>query len=270
MLVVEVKFSEKGRVYYFDGSMVESLNKGDFVIVDHNEANEFAEIVAKPKNVENFCKQQELKKVVRKATEKDKETHNNWIKKEKDAIPIIEKSVQKFELKMKLVEVKYNFDGSKLLVVYTADERVDFRELVRELASKFKTRIELRQIGFRDEAKMCGGCGACGQELCCRRFLSDYTQVTIKMAKTQNLALNPNKINGVCGKLMCCLEYEYPEYKQLQDKMPPIGSVVLSPDGEGEVVYHDFIKEEVMLKFKKKDKDDIEKLKSYTLDKLKF
>ncbi len=257
-IVVEVKFTENGRVFYFDASLFPDLKKNDRIVVDYNDVDEFAVVVSKPKE-KNVCPHK-LQKVLRVATEKDIELNEKWLKKSIDAIPLVEKSVQKYGLVMKLVDVKYNFGGGKLLITYTADDRVDFRELVRELASIFKTRIELRQIGLRDEAKLCGGCGPCGQELCCRRFLSDYPQVAIKMAKTQGLALNPSKINGVCGKLMCCLEYEYPEYKKAQEKMPPLSSIVECPDGEGEVVYHDLIKEEVVVKI---IKEEIYELKSF-------
>ena len=266
-IVVEVKFSENGRVYYFDASSFLDLKKGENVIVDADGCNEFAVVLKKPKEVPKSNLKGELKSVIRRATKQDLETHNNWLKKEKDAVPLIEKSVQKFNLDMKLVDVKYNFDGSKILIIYTADGRVDFRELVRELASIFKTRVELRQIGSRDEAKMCGGCGVCGQELCCRRFLDDYNQSTIKMAKAQGLALNPSKINGVCGKLMCCLEYEYPEYKKVQDKMPALNSKVTFEGGEGIVVFQDLLKEQVVLKV---EKEDASEFKTFDLDQIKF
>lgn len=193
--------------------------------------------------------------------------YEKWLKKEEEAVPLIEKSIEKFKLTMKITSIKYTFDGSKMLISYTSDDRVDFRELVRDLASMFRTRIELRQIGTRDEAKIHGGCGACGQELCCHRFLKDYPQVTIKMAKTQSLALNPNKINGVCGKLMCCLNYEFATYRDIQAKMPAIGTRVSSVDGEGEVVYQDLLKEKVTLKLTKEDGFE---LQSYALSELKF
>ena len=266
-IIVEVKFNENGRAYYFNAEGFLDLVKGDGVLVDSNNSTDFGIVVAKPKEVDISAIRGELKSIIRKATADDWATCKRWKQKEQDAFPLIEKSIQKFNLVMKLTDVKYSFDGSKILISYTSDDRVDFRELVRDLASIFRTRVELRQIGPRDEAKKCGGCGPCGQELCCRRFLNDYQSVTIKMAKSQGLALNPSKINGVCGKLMCCLEYEFPVYRDIQAKMPLLGTRVSTIDGEGEVVYQDLLKEQVVLRFKK---DDGFETKSYDLTDLKF
>lgn len=266
-VIVEVKFSENGRAYFFNAESFPDLVKDDGVLVDSNNSTDFGIVTGKPREVSASSVRGDLKNIIRKATPEDWNVYKKWRDKEREAVPLIEKSIQKFNLVMKLTDVKYSFDGSKILISYTSDDRVDFRELVRDLASIFKTRVELRQIGARDEAKICGGCGPCGQELCCRRFLNDYQQVTIKMAKCQGLALNPNKINGVCGKLMCCLGYEFDTYRDLQAKMPSLGTRVSTADGEGEVVYQDLLKEQVTLKFRK---DDGFENRSYALKDLKF
>lgn len=264
---VQVKFTDSGKAYDFDAEGFADLQKGDFVLVDSNDAADFGIVATKPTEVQPENLRGELKRVLRKATAEDIATREKWEKKEKDARKSVEERVKNHGLDMKLCEVKYSFDGSKILISYTSDDRVDFRELVRDLASLFRTRVELRQIGARDEAKACGGYGPCGQEVCCRRFLGDYRQVSIKMAKAQGLALNPNKINGVCGKLMCCLDYEFSTYRDLQSKLPQLGTRISTADGEGEVAYQDILKQRITLKFV--DDKGVE-FRDYGLDELKF
>lgn len=264
---VQVRFTENGKAYDFDAEGFADLEKGDFVLVDSNDAAEFAVVTGKPVEIQPESMRGELKRVLRKATKEDIATHEKWRQQEQDARKSIEDKVRNHGLDMKLCEVKYSFDGSKILISYTSDDRVDFRELVRDLASLFRTRVELRQIGARDEAKVCGGYGPCGQEICCRRFLDDYTQVSIKMAKAQGLSLNPNKINGVCGKLMCCLEYEFGTYRDLQSKLPQLGTRISTADGEGEVTYQDILKQRVTLKFV--GENGVE-FRDYGLEELKF
>lgn len=209
--VVGVRFKKVGKAYYFDPGDLK-LGMGDHVIVETARGVEYGEIVMLRREVDEKKIVQPLKKIIRKATPKDDEHLKHNKEKEKDAYVVCQKKIADYKLDMKLIDVEYTFDNNKILFYFTADGRVDFRELVKDLASVFKTRIELRQIGVRDEAKMLGGLGVCGRPLCCNTFLGEFQPVSIKMAKEQNLSLNPAKISGTCGRLMCCLKYEQQVY----------------------------------------------------------
>ena len=233
--VTGVRFKENGKVYYFDkGSF--NLKDGCHVIVDTARGPEFGEVAFAAKSIPESSLVPPLRSVVRLATEEDLHHHEDNKRREAEAFAICLEKIPKHGLTdMKLVEAQYTFDNSKLLFYFTSPGRVDFRELVKDLASVFKTRIELRQIGIRDEAKLLGGLGACGRTLCCSTFLSDFGQVTIKMAKEQSLSLNTGKISGCCGRLMCCLQFEYATYAEETAKTPPVDAVVKTPDGVGTV-----------------------------------
>ncbi len=233
--VIGVKFKTEGRVYFFDPDG-KQLSVGDFVIVETARGMECGEVAESNRQVSDDKIVKPLKKLVRIATEADKATLRENKEKEKKAFATCEKMVLSHGLDMKLVDVEYSFDGSKILFFFTADGRVDFRNLVKDLASTFHTRIELRQIGVRDEAKMLGGLGICGQPFCCSRFLDDFQPVSIKMAKEQGLSLNPTKISGSCGRLMCCLKYEQDAYEYLWSFTPRVGWSVKTPSGDGVVV----------------------------------
>ena len=233
--VVGVRFRQMGKVYYFDPRGI-AVAQGANVIVEPARGVEFGLCVAENKLVPNTEIVLPLRPVIRLATKEDELHHQENSKKEKEAFDICLGKIEKHGLEMKLIDVEYTFDNNKLLFYFSADGRVDFRELVKDLASVFKTRIELRQIGIRDEAKMIGGLGACGRPFCCKTFLSDFAQVSIKMAKEQNLSLNSAKISGTCGRLMCCLRYESEAYEYELKKTPKVDSVVDTPDGEGVVV----------------------------------
>lgn len=233
--IVGVRFKKVGKTYYFAPGNL-NLKVGQNVIVETARGTEFGEIVIPNRQVDESMVSNPLKPVVSIATDADiKQVEENKIK-EKKAFDIFNEKVKKHQLTMKLVDVEYTFDGSKISFYFTADGRIDFRELVKDLASTFRTRIELRQIGVRDEAKTLGGIGICGKELCCKQFLGEFIPVSIKMAKEQNLSLNPTKISGNCGRLMCCLKYEQEAYEELGKTMPRIGAVVETPDGRGEVI----------------------------------
>lgn len=232
--VTGVRFKANGKIYYFDRSGV-SVKDGDYVIVDTVRGCEFGEVVFANKEISESNLVLPLRPVIRLANHDDKLHHEENRKKEEEATSICLEKIQKHGLDMKLVDVQYTFDNSKLIFYFTSSGRVDFRDLVKDLASVFKTRIELRQIGIRDEAKILGGLGACGRSLCCATFLSDFAQVSIKMAKEQNLSLNSGKISGCCGRLMCCLQYEYKTYAEETLKTPPVDSIVKTSDGIGVV-----------------------------------
>ena len=255
--VVGVRFKKAGKIYYFDPSDFK-INKGDSLIVETARGIEFGECVINPKEVSENEIVAPLKSVLRIATEEDIKRHNENKAKEKEAFSICLEKIELHGLVMKLIDVEYTFDNNKVIFYFTADGRVDFRELVKDLATIFKTRIELRQIGVRDEAKMIGGLGPCGRPLCCSSFLGDFTSVSIKMAKEQNLSLNPTKISGICGRLMCCLNYEQETYEDIRKKMPRIGSIIKTERGQGEVVANNTIKETVKAKIRIQDEEVIE------------
>lgn len=233
--VIGVRFKEVGKIYYFDPDGQE-LKKGDRVIVETVRGVECGEVALENREISDEEIVKPLKKLIRKADEKDLRTLEENKKKEKNAFGICQKKIADHKLDMKLVDVEYTFDGGKVLFCFTADGRVDFRELVKDLAGVFRTRIELRQIGVRDESKMIGGLGICGRPFCCRSFLGDFQPVSIKMAKEQGLSLNPTKISGTCGRLMCCLKYEQNAYEYLLKITPKPGAIVETAEGAGTVV----------------------------------
>ena len=233
--VIGVRFRTAGKVYYFDPLDLD-IKKGSHVIVETARGIEYGTVVGDVKEVEDEKVVAPLKSVLRIATEKDDEQEKKNKEKEKDAFKICLEKIKKHGLEMKLIDAEYTFDNNKVLFYFTADGRVDFRELVKDLASVFKTRIELRQIGVRDETKIRGGIGICGRPLCCHTHQSDFIPVSIKMAKEQNLSLNPTKISGVCGRLMCCLKHEEDTYEEINKRLPNVGDYVTTPDGlKGEV-----------------------------------
>lgn len=233
--VVGVRFKKAGKIYYFDPNDIE-INKNDFVIVETARGVEFGQVVVGPKQVLEEDIISPLKSVIRIATEEDENQHTENKIKEKEALEICMEKIQGHSLDMNLVDVEYTFDNNKVIFYFTADGRVDFRELVKDLAAVFKTRIELRQIGVRDEAKMLGGIGPCGRSLCCSTWLGDFEPVSIKMAKDQNLSLNPTKISGLCGRLMCCLKYENDAYESAKEQLPDLGEKIETKHGIGRVV----------------------------------
>ena len=260
--IIGVQFQENGKMYYFDSSDIE-VKTGDYVIVDTARGNDLGEVVMGTREVDEENWHTPLKKVIRLADEQDiKHGQENRVK-EKEAFGICQKKIAEHKLEMKLVSVEYAFDNSKILFFFTANGRVDFRSLVKDLASVFKMRIELRQIGVRDEAKMLGGLGPCGRPICCGSFLDQFQPVSIKMAKEQNLSLNPTKISGVCGRLMCCLKYEQEHYEMTRKKMPKIGREVITPDGIGPVTDLNIVKETVFVRLTNGDTSEI---KEYPLE----
>jgi len=265
--VVGVSFKKAGKIYYFDPGDFE-LETGDNVIVETARGIEFAEVVIGKKEVSEDEIVAPLKDVIRKATLKDREKHEKNQELEVEAFDICLKKIDKHGLPMKLIDVEYTFDHNKIIFYFTADGRVDFRELVKDLASVFKTRIELRQIGVRDEAKMLGGLGPCGLPVCCATFLRDFQPISIKMAKKQNLSLNPAKISGLCGRLMCCLQYEATTYRQLKKDMPNIGEKIELRMGKGKVVDRNLVKHtvEVDIGTEETVEVNIEELDDYSLN----
>lgn len=233
--VVGVRFKKAGKIYYFDPGDL-SIQKDEFVIVETVRGVEYGRVVIPRKQVGENDVVLPLKKVVRIADQKDRLIVEENKTAAKEAYDVCSEKVNEHQLDMKLVDVEYTFDRNKVIFYFTADGRVDFRELVKDLASIFRTRIELRQIGVRDEAKMLGGIGPCGRMLCCSTYLGDFEPVSIKMAKDQNLSLNPTKISGLCGRLMCCLKYENDEYETAKEQLPDLGETILTPDGRGKVV----------------------------------
>ena len=232
--IISVKFKENGRAYSFDPAGIKA-EQGEYVIVETQNGTEIGTVSAANHEVAKDAIVKPLKKVIRKATEKDMARMEDNKRKEKEAFGICEELILAHKLDMKLVEVEYSFDANKIVFFFTSDGRVDFRELVKDLASRFHTRIELRQIGVRDEAKMLGGLGICGRPYCCKQFLNDFQPVSIKMAKEQGLSLNPTKISGSCGRLMCCLKYEQDAYEYLNSLTPSVGSTVKTPEGNAVV-----------------------------------
>lgn len=244
---VGVRFKKAGKIYYFDPGELE-INIDDNVVVETIRGIEFGKAVLGIREVPEEEIIAPLKKVLRIATEEDNRVYESNNLKEKEAFDICLQKINQHNLGMKLIDVEYTFDNNKIIFYFTADGRVDFRELVKDLASVFKTRIELRQIGVRDEAKMINGIGPCGKSLCCSTFLGDFAPVSIKMAKEQNLSLNPTKISGICGRLMCCLKYEHETYECARRYMPKLGALVDTPEGRGEVVESNILLEIVKVR----------------------
>lgn len=266
--VIGVRFRKAGKIYFFSPGKLE-IKRGDHVIVETARGVEFGNVVTGPKEVEEDKITQPLKSVIRVATEEDYRTEEKNRKKEKEAFDICLEKIHKHGLEMKLIDAEYTFDNNKVLFYFTADGRIDFRELVKDLAAVFRTRIELRQIGVRDETKIRGGIGVCGRELCCHTYLSEFAPVSIKMAKEQNLSLNPSKISGVCGRLMCCLTNEEETYEELNSHLPSVGDIVTTPeDLRGEVsslsVLRQLVKVVVSLD------DDEKEIREYKVSELKF
>ena len=262
--IIGVQFQKNGKLYYFDANGFE-VRIGDFVIVDTARGLDLGEVAMGTRETDEETWKTPLKKTVRIATEQDIQHGRDNRQKEKEAFTICQKKIQEHKLEMKLVSVEYAFDNSKILFFFTANGRVDFRSLVKDLASIFKMRIELRQIGVRDEAKMLGGLGPCGRPICCGTFLDQFQPVSIKMAKEQNLSLNPTKISGVCGRLMCCLKYEQEHYEQTRKRMPKIGKEVITPDGNGPVTDLNIVKETVFVRLTNGDTSEI---KEYPLEQI--
>ena len=250
--VIGVRFKKAGKVYYFDPCEVWP-RPGDNVVVETARGVEFGEVVTGTREVDDAQIVSPLKKVIRLATAEDTRRAEYNEKREAEAFGICQEKILKHKLEMKLVSVEYTFDNSKIIFYFTANGRVDFRELVKDLASVFKMRIELRQIGARDEAKMLGGLGACGRTICCGAFLGDFQPVSIKMAKEQNLSLNPTKISGQCGRLMCCLKYEQDYYEETLKKLPRVGKDIITPDGIGVITEINAIRERVKVRIHSSD-----------------
>ena len=255
--VIGVRFKKAGKIYYFSPAEF-NIEKGNYVIVETARGIEFGECVVGMKEIKEEEIVSPLKNVIRIADEKDINKHKENKNKEEKALEICLKKIQEHNLDMKLIDVEYTFDNNKVIFYFTADGRVDFRELVKDLATIFKTRIELRQIGVRDEAKMIGGLGPCGRPMCCSTFLGDFASVSIKMAKEQNLSLNPTKISGICGRLMCCLNYEQSTYEDIRKRLPKVGAIVKTEEGTGPVVGNSIVKEMVKVKLKKGDEEVVQ------------
>ena len=267
-IVTGVRFKKPGKIYYFDPDKLQ-IEKGMNVIVDTAMGEEFGEVVIDKKEVEDNEVTEPLKKVIRIATEKDEKMRLENKAKEKDAFKTCLEKIKKHELPMKLIDAEYKYDGSKLIFYFTADGRIDFRELVKDLAAVFRTRIELRQIGVRDEVKRTGGNGICGRELCCCSFLGSFETVSIKMAKEQNISLNPSKISGNCGRLMCCLKYEQEVYEEKLKSLPKIGAIVKTEDGEDTFFKKYNAKDVVVIKDAVVDDDKLEVDNEEDLEELK-
>ena len=265
--IVGVRFRKAGKIYYFDPAGME-IETGTHVIVETARGIEFGTVMIPPREMEEDGVVQPLKPVIRIATEADDITEQKNKEKEKEAFQICLEKIAKHKLEMKLVEAEYTFDNNKLLFYFTADGRIDFRELVKDLASVFRTRIELRQIGVRDETKILGGIGICGRPLCCSTHLSEFIPVSIKMAKEQNLSLNPTKISGVCGRLMCCLKNEEETYEYLNSRLPNVGDHVTTIEGlKGEVQSVSVLRQLVKVIVEVNDEKEI---REYKVDELKF
>lgn len=265
--VIGVRFRNVGKIYYFSPKNLE-IKSGDHVIVETARGVEYGSVVLAPRDVEDEKVVQPLKEVIRIANTQDDKKEETNRKKEKEAFRICLKKIREHSLNMKLIDVEYTFDNNKILFYFTADGRIDFRELVKDLASIFKTRIELRQIGVRDETKILGGIGICGRPLCCHTYLSEFVPVSIKMAKEQNLSLNPTKISGVCGRLMCCLKNEEETYEELNKKLPNTGDRVITSDGlKGEVQSVNVLRQLVKVIV---DVEDEKEIREYPASELKF
>ena len=272
--IIGVRFKRLGKIYFFDPKWLE-VKKGENVVVETAQGEEIAEVVIPNRMIDEEKLANPLKKVLRLASTRDLKHAEDCRKKEKEAFELCNKKIKEHKLEMTLTDVEYKFDNSKILFYFTADGRIDFRDLVKDLAAVYKTRIELRQIGVRDEVKRIGGNGVCGRELCCCSFLNDFETVSIKMAKEQNISLNPSKISGNCGRLMCCLKYEQEVYEEKLKKLPNIGAIVKTPEGQGEVDGVETLKEIVKVKikdgeiykFKRFETKDIKVIKDVTREK---
>lgn len=268
LTVIGVRFRAAGKIYYFDPADCQ-IKIGDHVIVETARGIEYGYVVLGNREVDETKVIPPLKPVIRMATDEDRAIEAKNKEKEKEAFKICQEKIKKHNLEMKLIDAEYTFDNNKVLFYFTADGRIDFRELVKDLASVFKTRIELRQVGVRDETKIMGGIGICGRPLCCHSYLSEFIPVSIKMAKEQNLSLNPTKISGVCGRLMCCLKNEEETYEVLNSKLPGIGDTVTTADGlRGEVHSLNVLRQTVKV-IVVVDKDEKE-IREYKVDQLKF
>ena len=265
--VIGVRFRNVGKIYYFSPKDLE-IHTGDHVIVETARGVEYGHVVLAPRDVEDEKVIQPLKEVIRIANPQDDKKEEINRKKEKEAFQVCLKKIREHSLEMKLIDVEYTFDNNKILFYFTADGRIDFRELVKDLAAIFKTRIELRQIGVRDETKILGGIGICGRPLCCHTYLSEFVPVSIKMAKEQNLSLNPTKISGVCGRLMCCLKNEEETYEELNRKLPNTGDRVTTPEGlKVEVQSVNVLRQLVKVIV---DVEDEKEIREYQASELKF
>ncbi len=265
--VIGVRFRQAGKMYHFDPAGFE-IKTGDHVIVETARGVEYGRVVEGVKEVADDEIKTPLKPVIRLATKEDDKKAQANKEKEKKAFKICKEKIAKHGLEMKLIDTEYTFDNNKVLFYFTADGRIDFRELVKDLASVFKTRIELRQVGVRDETKMIGGIGICGRPLCCNSYLCDFAPVSIKMAKEQNLSLNPTKISGICGRLMCCLKNEQEAYEQLNSNLPNIGETVKTFDGyKGEVTSVNVLRQKVKIVVEENDEREI---REYSIKELKF
>ena len=265
--VIGVRFRNAGKIYYFDPAGRE-IHTGDHVIVETARGIEYGYVVLGSREVPDDKVVQPLKSVIRMATREDEDVELKNDEKEREAFRICKEKIRKHGLQMKLIDAEYTFDNNKVLFYFTADGRIDFRELVKDLASVFKTRMELRQVGVRDETKIVGGIGICGRPLCCHSYLSEFIPVSIKMAKEQNLSLNPTKISGVCGRLMCCLKNEEETYEDLNSKLPNVGDYVTTDDGlKGEVHSVSVLRQLVKVIVITKDEKEI---REYRVDQLKF
>ncbi|MEY8391120.1 stage 0 sporulation protein [Lachnospiraceae bacterium] len=265
--VVGVRFRTAGKIYYFDPGNLD-ISQGSHVIVETARGIEFGTVIIAPKELPEEKVIQPLKSVIRIASQEDEKIEAKNRAKEKEAFQICLEKIQKRNMEMKLVDAEYTFDNNKLLFYFTADGRIDFRELVKDLAAVFRTRIELRQIGVRDETKILGGIGICGRPLCCNTFLSEFAPVSIKMAKEQNLSLNPSKISGVCGRLMCCLKNEEETYEYLNSRLPNVGDYVTTDDRlKGEVHSVNVLRQTVKVIVQI---DDEKEIREYKIDQLRF
>jgi len=254
--VVGIRFKGNGKMYFFDPLDLD-LILGSHAVVETTRGIEYGEVVMEPKEIPNKEIVSPLKNVIRKATEEDDRTYENNIKRAHEAYTICLEIIEKHKLDMKLIDAEYTFDNNKILFYFTAEGRIDFRDLVKSLASIFKTRIELRQVGVRDEAKILGGLGVCGRVLCCHSCLGDFQPVSIKMAKEQGLSLSPTKISGTCGRLMCCLKFEQEAYEDAIKRVPGIGSVVETQEGNGIVVSNNLLREKVKVRMDKGNETDL-------------
>ncbi len=264
--IVGVRFKKPGKIYFFDPGRLK-IEKNTYVIVETSSGEEYGEAVIVNRLIPEDKIVSPLKPVIRIATRGDIRHNEENKKREKEAFKICLEKIKEHKLKMKLIDVEYKFDNTKILFYFTADGRIDFRELVKDLAAIFKVRIELRQIGVRDEIKRMGGNGVCGRELCCCSFLGNFEAVSIKMAKEQNISLNPSKISGNCGRLMCCLKYEQNVYEEKLERLPKIGAIVETDDGVGEVVGIEVLKEIIKVKFKEEDETFFKK---YSMNDIKI